>query len=121
MHHKTLIVDGHTVATGSYNYSANAEFKTFENVVIYTDEALVAAYEDNFEAIWETGRGNELYDVLWREIESGTDSSFPIVFASMALDWNEVTDLKSLIRDNCDDIDSDEFREEPASHQWCER
>ncbi|MBW2463082.1 MAG: hypothetical protein JRH11_15640, partial [Deltaproteobacteria bacterium] len=32
MHHKSMIIDGRWIATGSYNLSYNAEFKTFENV-----------------------------------------------------------------------------------------
>ena len=34
MHDKYLIVDGETVATGSYNYSFTAEYDTFENVIV---------------------------------------------------------------------------------------
>ena len=37
MHDKFCIIDNHTVITGSYNWSDNAEFKNEENITIETD------------------------------------------------------------------------------------
>jgi phosphatidylserine/phosphatidylglycerophosphate/cardiolipin synthase-like enzyme len=122
MHHKTIIVDAKKVATGSYNFSTNAEFGTFENVVFYEDYRypdLVQAYVDNFDSIWNTGEG--LYDDLIDEIEHSESGWFPIIFDSMALDWNATQLLKETIRENCPDIDSDAFRSEPWEHHSCER
>jgi hypothetical protein len=45
--------------------------------------------------------------------------SFPIVFPSMALNWDEVTALKEEIRDRCPDINSESYLKEPESHQDC--
>ena len=85
MHHKYIIVDGETVASGSYNFSDNAEHNTIENVVIYSANRypeLVASFVNNFESIWTTGEG--LLEELITVVE--TDDTFPIVFDSMALE-----------------------------------
>jgi phosphatidylserine/phosphatidylglycerophosphate/cardiolipin synthase-like enzyme len=121
MHHKYMVVDGQTLVTGSYNLSDNAEHQSFENVVIIqTDEfpQLVAHFESNFDTIWDTGRTAGLYDELMDAIVEATHS-FPIVFPSMALNWDEVTALKEEIRDRCPDINSESYLKEPESHQDC--
>jgi len=123
MHHKYIIVDDSIVASGSYNFSNNAEHNTMENVAIYdrvTYPNLVASFQENFTSIWPTGRSEGHYEDLWDTIENGSDD-FPIVFDSMALDWEEITALKELIRTHCPDINSEEYREDPASHWYCER
>ena len=51
--------------TGSYNLSANAEFETLENVVVLrgaTYAGVVQRFVDNFDALWETGRAEGLYE-----------------------------------------------------------
>jgi len=124
MHHKYLIIDGSTVASGSYNISPNAEYGTIENLVVYSAARypeLVASFSDNFDLIWETGRAEGLYEDLIHEIVDGTDETFPIVFSSMALSWDEVSALKTAIADHCPDIDSWQFRGSPSSHQECTR
>ena len=40
MHDKVAIVDGMTVATGSYNYSASADGRNAENLLVIHDLAL---------------------------------------------------------------------------------
>jgi len=122
MHHKYVIVDGETVASGSYNFSNNAEHQTLENLVFYEADqypALVASFVTNFAAIWDTGAGS-MYPSLMDQIQ-GTAASFPIVFDSMALDWQQVSDLKDAIRTECPDINSEAFRSRPQDHLLCER
>ncbi len=120
MHHKYIIVDGNKVASGSYNFSDNAEHNTIENVVIYSANRypeVVTAFIENFQSIWNTGEG--LLEGLITVVE--TDDTFPIVFDSMALTWTEVTRLKNAIRENCPEIYSDEFRDNPTDHLTCSR
>jgi phosphatidylserine/phosphatidylglycerophosphate/cardiolipin synthase-like enzyme len=52
MHQKVIIVDGKTVAFGSYNFTASAENKNDENVLIITDPMLGAQFEKDFERIY---------------------------------------------------------------------
>ncbi|MAC29424.1 MAG: hypothetical protein CMH59_23580, partial [Myxococcales bacterium] len=95
MHHKYLVVDD-ALVTGSYNLSANAEFETLENVVVLrgaTYAGVVQRFVDNFDALWETGRAEGLYDALLADVREGEDA-FPIVFDAMALTWDEVDALK---------------------------
>ena len=37
----------------------------------------------------------------------------------MALTYDEFTDLRELIRSECPDVDSDEFRSNAAGHRTC--
>ncbi len=122
MHNKFIIFDGQTLASGSYNLSDNAEHNTLENVAIYESGAfgdLVQQFESHFETMWVTGRAEGLKDSLIHTIENATDS-FPIVFDAMALDWNEVTEVKAAIKANCPAINSEAYRKHPESHMFCD-
>jgi phosphatidylserine/phosphatidylglycerophosphate/cardiolipin synthase-like enzyme len=56
MHHKFLVIDGHTVATGSYNWTPESEERNYENLIVLRDPGLAAAYSDEFEALWREGQ-----------------------------------------------------------------
>ena len=121
MHHKYLVLDD-TLVTGSYNLSANAEYDTLENVVVLTGPShagLVGRYVANFEALWETGRTEGLYDALMADVREGSDA-FPIVFESMALSWTEVDTLKNAMRDHCAELGHEDFRSHPERHHTCQ-
>jgi phosphatidylserine/phosphatidylglycerophosphate/cardiolipin synthase-like enzyme len=121
LHHKYVIVDERYVATGSYNFSNNAELDTFENLKILDGErypTLIGDYVANFDAIYNTGAGN--YESLLNEIEYGS-SDVDLVFPSMALDWDQIDVLKDAIRDVCPDVDSEPYRTDPTNHMTCER
>ena len=122
MHHKLMIIDGDELWMGSYNLSDNAEHNTFENVMVFRGDELqpmIDTYEANFEALYETRRNDSTYEDLIDEIT--TDSVIPLVFTPMALDWDQVTALKTVIRNNCADINSEPFRSEPENHRTCDR
>lgn len=122
MHDKYMIVDGARLFSGSYNLSMNSEHDTFENCVVLDGAEfadVVSAYEGNFAAIWQTGRAGDLLSALRSEIASA--DSIPIVFEPMALTWQEFTDLRALIMENCTQVNSDEFRRNPAAHKVCPR
>ncbi len=122
MHNKFMIIDGDELYTGSYNLSVNAEHSTFENVMHFkapTFGNLVQTYANYFEDIYETGRGgNELQDL---RDEISTANSIPLVFDGLALTYDQVTSLKSLIRANCTQVNSAEFRANPQSNKFCPR
>lgn len=122
MHNKVLIVDGTDLYTGSYNLSDNAEHETFENMMLFRGPeytALVGEYEDRFEALWETGRPEDLLGALRTTVE--TADTIPLVFEAMALTHAEVTSLKALIREHCPAVNSPAFRSDPVGHQVCRR
>jgi phosphatidylserine/phosphatidylglycerophosphate/cardiolipin synthase-like enzyme len=48
MHNKVLIIDGETVVTGSYNFTASAEKTNDENLVIIRSPELAAQYYQEF-------------------------------------------------------------------------
>lgn len=56
-HDKTIIVDGNTVETGSFNYASSAETLNSENVVVIRDMPEVAAkYRAHWQSRWDLGR-----------------------------------------------------------------
>ncbi len=126
MHHKLLIIDSDELWTGSYNLSANAEFSTFENMMVLRDDRfqdVIDAYEDNFEALWERNRDGAYAELMTRVSDAeaeGTGASFPIVFDAMTLTWDEVTGLKDAIRTACPAVNSEDYRQNPQSHRFCD-
>lgn len=52
-HQKVVIVDGVSVETGSYNFTASARDRNSENVIIIRNASeLAARYEANWEKMW---------------------------------------------------------------------
>jgi phosphatidylserine/phosphatidylglycerophosphate/cardiolipin synthase-like enzyme len=56
LHDKVFILDGKTVITGSYNFSANAEKVNDENLVIIHDRRIAGLFLKNFATIYENGK-----------------------------------------------------------------
>ena len=121
MHHKYMVVDGDTLVTGSYNLSDNAEHNTLENIMVFSGvehHGLAQAYEINFEMMWRTGEDSNRFEELVDAIQNH-DGEIPLVYPSMALDSDEITMLKALIRDVCPEVDSAPFRQDPKRYQVC--
>ncbi len=51
MHHKVFILDGRTVAFGSFNFSRNAEKENDENLLLVDDAELAQAFTAEFERV----------------------------------------------------------------------
>lgn len=56
LHNKVFIIDEKTVITGSYNFSASAENRNDENIMIIRDPAIAAQYLEHFETVYATGK-----------------------------------------------------------------
>ena len=52
MHHKTMIVDGQIVITGSYNFSRSAEIRNDENVIIIYNEIIADFFSKEFQRVY---------------------------------------------------------------------
>jgi phosphatidylserine/phosphatidylglycerophosphate/cardiolipin synthase-like enzyme len=52
MHHKVIIIDGQTVITGSYNFSANAEETNDENLLVIHSPDVAALYLVEFQRVY---------------------------------------------------------------------
>jgi phosphatidylserine/phosphatidylglycerophosphate/cardiolipin synthase-like enzyme len=52
MHDKFIVVDGLTVETGSFNFTASAESKNAENVLVLHDPAVAERYQREWERMW---------------------------------------------------------------------
>lgn len=59
-HHKTMIVDGKRMITGSYNWSETAETKNYENVIVVDDHrrnrSMIKAFVAEHDKMWNRGR-----------------------------------------------------------------
>lgn len=47
-HNKVIVVDGHTVLTGSFNFTKAAEENNAENLLVIHDSSLAASYAQNW-------------------------------------------------------------------------
>ncbi len=57
MHHKFAIFDGSILLSGSYNWTRSAASANSENILLTADTKIVAAFQQSFEALWETFGG----------------------------------------------------------------
>ncbi len=55
MHNKVGIVDGRVLITGSFNWTASAEKRNAENLLIINDEQIIPQYRKKFEELWDDG------------------------------------------------------------------
>lgn len=53
MHSKTIIIDGRTVITGSFNFTRAAQVQNDENVLIIDDPSMAARYMEEFERVYQ--------------------------------------------------------------------
>jgi phosphatidylserine/phosphatidylglycerophosphate/cardiolipin synthase-like enzyme len=52
MHHKVAVIDSYIILTGSFNWSASAENRNNENLMVIRSELLVTTFEEEFQEIW---------------------------------------------------------------------
>lgn len=52
MHNKVAIIDGSIVITGSFNWTASAEARNNENMIVIRSAQVAALYEEEFERVW---------------------------------------------------------------------
>ena len=58
MHNKFAVIDDHEVLTGSFNWTATAEKKNCENLLVIKDRDLAWKYTKQFKALWsQSGQG----------------------------------------------------------------
>ena len=55
-HNKIAIIDQERVATGSFNWTKQADTDNFENLLILRSKSLAKAYRDAFLRTWERGK-----------------------------------------------------------------
>jgi len=53
MHDKFMVIDGVTVEEGSFNYTAAAESKNAENVLVLHDQVVAGQYAQEWKRLWE--------------------------------------------------------------------
>lgn len=55
LHHKFAVFNGKMLATGSYNWTNNAEYNNYENINFEVDPSEVAAFLEEFETLYGLG------------------------------------------------------------------
>ncbi len=53
MHNKFMVIDEKLVATGSFNYTENADETNDENLVFLVNQEIISAFESEFSEIWQ--------------------------------------------------------------------
>ncbi|MFA5927809.1 MAG: phospholipase D family protein [Candidatus Margulisiibacteriota bacterium] len=56
MHNKFAIIDKKALITGSFNWTATAEARNAENLLIMNDAELISKYQARYEMLWNKGR-----------------------------------------------------------------
>lgn len=56
MHHKTAVLDGELLVTGSFNWTLAAEDRHYENLALRGEPAVVALFDQGFRWMWEAAR-----------------------------------------------------------------
>lgn len=51
-HHKFCVIDGETVATGSFNWTVMADEKNYENLLVLRDPSIARQYVAEFDRVW---------------------------------------------------------------------
>lgn len=75
MHHKFVIVDNKLLVNGSANWTIQAFFGNYENVLITNESELVSLYKNEFEKLW-LEFGSELKTEETKKFWLGSDSKF---------------------------------------------
>ena len=52
MHHKVMIIDGRIVVLGSYNFTASAETKNDENLMVINNPDIAAQFTREFQRVY---------------------------------------------------------------------
>ncbi len=101
MHHKYMLVDNTTLFTGSYNWSYNAEYKTFENVGVFNSNEhpnVIKAFKDNFKEVYNYGK--DQINTFIESIKSAT-SSIPMHFAPMTITTEQIDAIRTISTRKC--------------------
>ncbi len=120
MHHKYMIIDKTLAATGSYNYSNNAEQNSMENVVLYHRHEypdVVDNFVKNFRQIWQAGQMDHPPQDWMTHKESA--QTIDLVFDPIALTWPQLTEFQDLVESRCPMVHTDEFAADPTEYKYC--
>jgi phosphatidylserine/phosphatidylglycerophosphate/cardiolipin synthase-like enzyme len=55
-HHKFAVFDSAVVATGSYNWTASAQSRNEENLIVIQDREVAQIYLEEWQRLWEVSR-----------------------------------------------------------------
>jgi phosphatidylserine/phosphatidylglycerophosphate/cardiolipin synthase-like enzyme len=52
LHHKFMLIDAKIIATGSYNFTNEAEFRNYEAAIFTNHKGLIQSFTAEFERLW---------------------------------------------------------------------
>ncbi|MBL6991287.1 MAG: phosphatidylserine/phosphatidylglycerophosphate/cardiolipin synthase family protein [Bacteriovoracaceae bacterium] len=100
MHHKYMIIDKKTLYSGSYNWSFNAEFKTFENVAVFKKQSVIDSFIKNFVEARNYGGGPSGVKKL-KALYKAASNSIALSFNPISATIKEIDSIKRLARSRC--------------------
>ncbi len=69
MHNKFSVIDGQEVLTGSFNWTASADKRNEENLLVINDKELSGKFEERFDYLWSNSGDGEFTEVQSEEKE----------------------------------------------------
>lgn len=80
MHHKTAVLDGELLLAGSFNWTAAADERNYENLVLRDDPAVVALYAQDWRWMWDMAHEPEAEGAAAAPGAPPADSAKPVRF-----------------------------------------
>ncbi|MBT3236759.1 MAG: hypothetical protein HN353_12455 [Bdellovibrionales bacterium] len=102
MHHKYLILDDREVYTGSYNWSFNSEYNSFENLARLDQVEEVDSFMNNFKMVLSYGGKKPFRHFLSQFREK---NRIPLFFSPRTLTITEIDQVRNIIYSNCPHIE----------------
>ena len=88
--------------------------------VVSDEDHAVTDFEENFETLWVQGETEARFETYLDEVINGQED-FPIIVAPMAIDTDQVQELKAAILEECPMVTKTVFHQEPWKYTLCER
>lgn len=79
LHHKLLIVDEKLAVSGSYNWTLSAEFKNFENIIIFNDGDAIRGAINTFQLVLQHSESANLEDLNVIKLSENNDWQKPFL------------------------------------------
>jgi phosphatidylserine/phosphatidylglycerophosphate/cardiolipin synthase-like enzyme len=79
MHHKFLVIDKHTVISGSFNWTLQANISNLENIIVVEDESIAKKYTGEFDRIWQSISSKNIREYLTERSQSSKNSGAYVI------------------------------------------
>lgn len=95
MHNKFAIIDNRLLLTGSYNWTASANSRNDENLMVIDDPEIIARYQNQFEKLWLDKYSLERTRQLYQKV----NINFPLTHVNSSNLGNKTININSVSQD----------------------